>query len=375
MRYAPARFNWFLFLGISIPLVLLFVSIVYIFSTQENVTVEDTVKNITSIPYTPESTTKETQMFWKERIRAVGEHQAYGELKRAYQGKSADDQHFAAHLFGGELYQTKGIDGLSICDATFSYGCYHEFLGRAIAVDGLSVVPALNESCRQNLDSHALSCQHGIGHGLLTYAGYELEDLKEALSYCKDLPYNNSIGGCYGGVFMEYNMRTMLSVDGIPPREYGGATLEDAQVYEPCTQLPSYASPACYYWQPQWWNSVLRVSTKNTTVERYEKMGDLCDGLEGSAFRRLCFEGLGNITVLLTSDPQTAADFCNAAASDTASETYCRADAANSFAAVPELSDSAHLVCEGLVGENNSYCLGYSKNIFNKVQPASLPNE
>src|SRR3989344_7594642 len=180
---------------------------------------------------------------WGARIAAVGGVAAYTELAREVEPETPQDRHAQAHYFGGALYDTEGVESVSVCDAQFSYGCFHEFLGRAIAENGLPSVADLNQKCFDRLDEQGLACQHGIGHGLVSYLGYDQKDLVRALEVCRDLPHGDPIGGCFGGVFMEFNMRTLASENGLRP-----GFAEDPT--EPCSALRSPYQQPCLYWQP-----------------------------------------------------------------------------------------------------------------------------
>jgi len=306
------------------------------------------------------------QAYWAARIDTLGAENAYELFKETFKNESPNTQHLMAHIFGGTLYQMLGRSGLSVCDSSFSFGCYHEFLGQAIHAESLRVAYDLNKECIDSLGSAALSCQHGIGHGIQTYLGYEPEDLLAAVNYCHNLPYNDPIGGCYGGIFMEYNMRTMLSLDNVPVRKRA-----DDNLHDPCDALPDYALPACYYWQPQWWDAVI---DGDTAEQRFEAMGVLCAGLEGEELQRECFEGVGNIAGESAGYvPSRTIVLCKKASDSDQHELYCRSDAANSYSVIPSEREKAVAVCDGLEGDYREYCLRYSNNTFNKLnQPSDI---
>lgn len=312
---------------------------------------------------------KETTAYWRARIDAVGGARAYEEFHIAYADTDPNEQHSNAHIFGGELYRGEGVDGFSVCDLQYSYGCYHEFLGQAIFEEGMPVVERLNQGCYDDLaaSGQELSCQHGIGHGILAAIGYETEMLPEALESCSELPYSDPIGGCYGGVFMEYNLRTMLSLDGVPPREK-----EVASLHEPCSSMPEYAKEACYYWHPQWWLTVLGEEGYVTRLEQHKKMGELCDELGAGDLRDTCLRGIGNNSITTGITPRDAIALCAAAGSDLRAEVLCRSDAANSFHAMPSLRAAAPDVCEGLEGEYYAYCYAHSVNQMNILNQGTI---
>lgn len=83
----------------------------------------------------PKTGTEQTA--FKSLIDAAGPQKAYDEFKAVYQNDPFEIQHNAAHVMGRALYEKAGLDGFSICDATFAFGCYHAFLGLAIHEKGV----------------------------------------------------------------------------------------------------------------------------------------------------------------------------------------------------------------------------------------------
>jgi len=307
---------------------------------------------------------------WAERIQDVGGKAAYVELSNSISGLSPQLQHVAAHAFGEALYDVEGTKGLAVCDSNYSFGCYHEFLGRAIAALGLSSVNDLNQGCVDALGSGALSCQHGIGHGILAFLGYSDKALLEGLARCKALPYNDPIGGCYGGLFMEYNLETMLNTEGrIRPMT------SDPQA--PCDTLAQEFRRACYYWQPQWWDQSSKSMPDSfaNSVIIFKKMGEWC--MSAGENIRDCFEGIGNITAPNANfEPTQAIKLCEAISDSKTYQLYCKSVAANSLSlgGAGKKGDGV-AVCTGLTGNELEYCTNYAKNTFNIVHQGVLPNE
>lgn len=298
--------------------------------------------------------------YWAKRIAAVGGVGAYKEFADAVATLPPSKQHEDAHAFGGALFTVLGVSGLSVCDAQFSYGCYHQFLGSAIASMGLQVVTELNQGCVNALKGSALSCQHGIGHGIEAYLGYDYAALTKSLAMCKDLPYNDPIGGCYGGVFMEYNMRTMLGDDAqIRP------VAHDDQLY-PCDTLSSPYRIACVFWSPQWWIQ-LQHTAKGKDFIDMAAVGKLCDTSGGDELIRACYEGLGTVVPPNADfDPAKTAQLCDDATSDPARALYCKSYAANALSGggAGKVADGTK-VCDGLSGAYRDYCMAYARNEAN----------
>jgi hypothetical protein len=302
--------------------------------------------------------------YWKHRIVRIGPDKAYEELALLIAGSPPERQHIAAHAFGAALYDVEGEQGLSTCDARFSYGCYHEFLGRAIASLGLGVVGRLNQGCIDSLKESPLSCQHGIGHGVLAAIGYDEASLRKALAICEDLPYNDPIGGCYGGVFMEYNMRTMLG-DRASLRP-----LQDGEPLYPCDVLGSEYLPACYFGLPQWW-LLTWEQAHGTEAPGTPSTGALCDKAGSSALVRTCYEGMGTMVALEAGfDPEKAKELCRLSSRDEKRQLYCRSYAATSITlSTPTMDGNGTAVCDGLVGADQAYCLSYATNKANLAFP------
>ncbi len=309
------------------------------------------------------------QAYWESQVKKLGPQKAYEEFARDVNGQDPGAQHAQAHYFGAALYAAAGVSGLATCDAQFNFGCFHEFLGRAISALGLGQVDSLNQACHDALGSNFLSCQHGIGHGVLAYLGYSRKNLDQALSLCKDLPYNDTIGGCYGGVFMEYNLQTMLGTE---------ARLRPvvADTLYPCDELAPAYQKACMYWQPQWWDQTMRGEGQSDITAIFVELGKRCDMEKDSTLVQFCYEGIGNMTAP-SGDfvGSKAAALCRVASSDAHRQLYCLATAANSLSTGGggEKGQGTD-VCKGLTGSYLSYCTAYAENRANILQPLSDPS-
>lgn len=204
--------------------------------------------------------------------------QAYQDFVAAYAARSERERHAAAHIFGELLYRKDGIDGVSACDSSFGFGCYHSFFGLAISERGPEVAYALDERCFETYGRLGTGCPHGIGHGLLWHLGDER--LAEALGFCDGMRYRGPIGGCTDGVFMEYNDHTMATADG----SFGRRPYDAAASHAPCDAVEARYSEACYWRQADWW---------------YRSLGDidavagLCTEVRDEAPRDACRRGLG----------------------------------------------------------------------------------
>jgi hypothetical protein len=239
------------------------------------------------------SSAKTDEIFWTGRILSIGGSAAYAELSDFVINNkiSIRKSHDLAHAFGAALYSTESEGGFPVCDSRFLYGCFHEFIGRAISEEGLLATEKLNFKCVDSLGDESHFCQHGVGHGIQAYFGYEEEDLDSALKSCGELPLNDPIGGCRGGIFMEYNFRTMLADD--------ADLRSDDNPYSVCKNLTNDDLLACSYWVPQWWYESLheKLSNQMTKMEIFKRIGYNCTEMhqDNEQLLTTCFRGIGNV--------------------------------------------------------------------------------
>jgi len=302
-------------------------------------------------------------------IQNSGGESAY----ETFEGYVADmipsKQHGFAHAFGAALFAVEDTEGLAVCDEKFSYGCFHEFMGRAILAHGLSVVSELNEGCTKALVKSPLSCQHGIGHGILASLDYKEISLTIALDECSRLPYNDPIGGCYGGAFMEYNMQTMLGTEARLRRP----SSED-EIYKPCIDLALPYQSACIFWQPQWW--YVAILGGEDSEGSFAQLGAYCRKMTSvGPLRRICFEGIGNITAPSADfDPERARDLCDASSHDRSERLFCRSFAANSLSGGGAgMTGNGRAVCSDLPESEKEFCLAYARNEANILNVREYP--
>ena len=95
--------------------------------------------------------------------------------------------------------------------------------------------------CSNELNSFFChQCVHGIGHGLMTWTSYELND---ALEICKELSEGVDQRSCYSGIFMENVVGGLSGSMGHFP-EY----LSDDPHFS-CNAVDAEYVTACYFYQ------------------------------------------------------------------------------------------------------------------------------
>ena len=305
------------------------------------------------------------ESYWMDHIKSEGGVVAYADFGRFVSAMTPEIQHQEAHVFGGALYNVEGVAGLAVCDMQYSFGCFHEFLGRAIARLGLGSISQLNQQCEHALGSSGLSCRHGIGHGILAYMGYSDDALSEAIARCRSVSANDPIGGCDAGVFMEYNLQIMLGSEGKI------RAVHNSDMQFPCPNVSAEAKESCYFSQPQWWAQVYMTQGLSDQSDIFERIGKLCDQTP-TQYQRNCFEGIGVIAPAEVRFSATQArSLCESASADPKDQLYCRAFAANAVGASDK--KAALVLCEGLTQDSYAFCASYAANTSNIALPMETP--
>ncbi len=214
---------------------------------------------------------------------------AYQNFKKMNLANRTFRQHKLAHMFGELLFQKMGEKGISVCDDTFLYGCYHGFLSEAVYLKGMNEISSLNSNCLDFIKDKVVSrhCQHGLGHGILAMLGYKPDNLRDALARCDSVQVRYPNQACQEGVFMEYNLKFLLADSGNGnPR-----TFDSANPYSPCTEVDPKYQTTCYFLQSQWWIEAL----KGKPDQKYSQISPLCEKIDNPINRKGCFLGLGQM--------------------------------------------------------------------------------
>lgn len=278
------------------------------------------------------------QQAFETSIRSLGPEKAYAAFKQKYQEGDFNALHNFAHLFGRSLYTASNILGVVACDTDFNFGCFHGFFIAAVTTEGLEVIPRLNEVCT-TLPERFLSCQHGIGHGIVEYLGHD--KLTEALAACKKIGELPPIGGCTSGVFMEYNVPLSETEDGRFTTTYRQFDLQHP--YDPCPSVSSDFEEACFHELPQWWYQAYSP--------HFLALGTLCAGVSSGEERYACYSGLGTVVAASTGyDVKKIKEGCALLKTNTAKDV-CTANAAEAVRYDIDDSRGANELCVGLSSE------------------------
>lgn len=308
-----------------------------------------------------------TEEYWITQIKKYGGEEAYARFAKFVEDYDVAERHKYAHLFGAALYKVEGVASLSVCSEDYGFGCFHQFFGHAISDMGFSSVTSLNDACSTILQSNRIYCPHAVGHGIVAALGYERKDLDNALSVCERLVESDPINGCFNGVFMEYNIRTMLGPDAALREHKSGES-----VAELCDSVDDKYKQSCFYWLPEWWHDGMLAHLPDLTA--YRRMGEFCDTTARSAkLLETCYRGIGLITPYnARANPADVRSFCLAASDISPRRLACLSTAVSQLHFVVG-SARAEEACEGLTPKEQTHCLKYARAEAHRDFPLPLP--
>lgn len=116
------------------------------------------------------------------------------------------DTHLLGHEVGNVLYKQQGINGIKVCTDDLRNACSHSIVVGFLIDNGEGSLMKAVETCEGapgGLGAYTM-CVHGLGHGVLGYAEY---DMRKAVDMCMrtgtEKHHNQEIGQCIGGASME----------------------------------------------------------------------------------------------------------------------------------------------------------------------------
>lgn len=178
-----------------------------------------------------------------------GNPAAFADIKKEYDsdGYVKAECHQLTHVIGRTSYkQFGGLDkAYGVGDAFCWSGFYHGAIEQAIIDLGPEKIQNDTPNiCKSFADKRMYSfdhfnCVHGLGHGLMAVASYDLPD---SLDMCTALNTGWEKESCFGGVFME---NVMVATRGNGTTAY----FKDSEPLYPCTFVKSTYKEQCYLMQ------------------------------------------------------------------------------------------------------------------------------
>ena len=279
--------------------------------------------------------------YWESEIKRLGPVKTYQEFKEKNEQAPVNRQHFASHVMGGLLAESLGVSGITACDASYSFGCYHGFFARVISDGGAIIISSLDKVCVDTYGPFGTGCQHGIGHGIMEYTGYE--KITEALELCRNTTQKVPLLGCTSGVFMEYNTPLGGSANALSPQR---RSLDPKDPYAPCTSVKEEFRASCYFELGHWAASGGEVDSRESK--------EFCSALSGTN-RSNCVLGIGDATAPVHAySLQESLAVCASLAPD--DRISCSAGVSWGFWSNPTHRDKSDAVCASLPTEGQKIC-------------------
>ncbi len=211
------------------------------------------------------------------------------------------DLHLLGHTIGDMLYKQKGIDAIKLCTDAFRNACSHSVVIGILNDYGEGVLPQIGKTCMEAPGGKGAytMCFHGLGHGVLAYAGY---DLKKAVSMCKVVGtpayHDREYVECVGGTIMEM-------IAGVHDRQAWekqvGNYFKETDPLYPCdaSWMPAETRGICYTYLTPHLFTAAGGDLNHPTPEVYAKAFSYCDALPTGSDRDTCYAGFGKEFVVI----------------------------------------------------------------------------
>ncbi len=240
---------------------------------------------------------EELKPYFQELAGKKGARYAFEVLKIA-RLPSNIDLHLLGHVVGDELYKQEGSKGMTACDNDFRNACSHSIVIGLFFDKGEAALPEIVDACRKAPGGSGAytMCFHGLGHGILAYAGY---DIAKAAAMCQktgsEARRNREIDECAGGAVME------IVGGGFHDRDQWKAqrdkTLKKDRPLALCSQnfIPKSAAAMCYIYITPFLYQAIGGDLSRASPEETKKAFALCDKLPAKDIsgREACFGGFG----------------------------------------------------------------------------------
>jgi len=268
--------------------------------------------------------------------------------------------HELAHIAGNSIYRQHGIKGILLCDPAFGFGCYHGVTEKLLTESGIDNIKEIENQCASLYPSdkggEAPSCIHGIGHGLLTMNGLNID---KSLNDC-DLLLDYNRHYCYDGVFMEHQLSSPA------------AKIDSENPWEFCTNFDEQYHPSCATY-----HIVDFLFQFNNNISA---LADACEASPNPTIYQNCYRSLGlRVSQISQGNPQIIQQLCSAIDNKQGKDTC------TIFAAVETIfqeysgwQQTYRVLCNSLTGNSAQSCLAQTKQTiksYNRDDSDSYPSQ
>jgi len=269
---------------------------------------------------------------------------AWEYLKKVFivNGEVIGNAHELSHIVGNGMYRQKGFDGIKFCDPAFSFGCYHGVTEQMLLGKGKSGLKDAEQKCIElfpdNLQ-YAASCIHGIGHGLLTWEGL---NINASLKDCDSLDESHRTY-CYDGVFMENSFSAQKN-----------------QKWDFCTKLNEVYQPSCATY---------------LSFGNFNEHAKICEEAPNKALKENCFISLGHKAAQISQgNPDKIMGICTSI-DDRKNTCMIEAAVETIFQGYQGWHNTYSSICAQLSGTWKSQCLDRTQKIIAYYRKQEMPME
>ena len=224
---------------------------------------------------------------------------AYGyEVLKAIPVPPNIDMHLLGHVVGDVLYRQQGLEGIKICTHDFRNACSHSIVVGLFLEKGTAALPEIARACRNAPGGSGAytMCFHGLGHGILAYADYDLEKTIDLCHKTGTPAYNNrEYVECVGGAVME-----LISGGFHDPKLWATMRPRYLKKDHPLSLCMGHAMPLevrnnCIIYITPYLFEAAGANMGSPNPEDFVKAFHYCDALPpaDSADRDACFGGFG----------------------------------------------------------------------------------
>ncbi|MBP9668703.1 MAG: hypothetical protein KBE09_00230 [Candidatus Pacebacteria bacterium] len=279
-------------------------------------------------------------------------------VRREARRFSAADQHLSAHALGQILFEREGATAaFQLCGALFGYGCLHQIVSQVSPEQGIETALDAERVCREIAPRARGDCLHAAGHSIIFSRGYTEEAARESFAECEktmDATAFDTEQSCYGGAFMEYNMRFMQ--DGA----FNGGHARASTVPFCLSLNTETARRTCIFWMAPKVHAALGFRYTDTV---FRTLGRFCNDSVPEQYRDACMESVGrSIGLIGYISNEQAAHYCEVATQGTPYNEGCVEWAARTITASNANSDITGL-CDTLK-EHAPACMSFSKTFI-----------
>lgn len=255
--------------------------------------------------------------------------------------------HQLSHVVGRTAYVKTGslqkayANGNNFCWSGF----YHGAIEHAIAKLGANTIRQNTATiCQSFADREAYSfdhfnCVHGLGHGLMAIAGY---NLFEGLTFCDATKSSWEQESCYGGVFME-NVMVASRGDGT------SAYLDPQRPLYPCNEVGQAYKQQCYLMQ----TSYILQHNGYDFAQTFAECAKADEGYEATCYQSAGRDASGSTN---SDVARTIANCRQAPEANTTALHNCMLGAVRDFVSYYHSDQQANQLCDAFGGDLSAPC-------------------